>query len=94
MTCERRHIRRLLVGVLLALMVSPLTAPFSSGHPLDLLGGTAAHIQSKKAPDDPIVSLAMAPVVFAPLSAEAGDTTPGPVKHVVTPHTHKLPLRL
>lgn len=57
MTSGRRQFQRLCAFVLLVLAASPLTAPFSAGHPLDLLGGSAAHVQSKKAPDDPIVSV-------------------------------------
>jgi hypothetical protein len=63
MTQGRWHLQRVCALFLLVLAASPLTAPFSAGHPLDLFGGATAHVQSKKAPDDPIVSLA------APLDA-------------------------
>jgi hypothetical protein len=43
--------------LLLVLAASPLTAPFSAGHPLDLFGGSATHVQGQKAPDDPLVTL-------------------------------------
>lgn len=59
MTQRRWQLQRLCTLFLLVLAASPLTAPFSTGHPLDLFGGTTAHVQSKKAPDDPIVSLAV-----------------------------------
>jgi hypothetical protein len=59
MTHRRWQLQRLCALCLLVLAASPLTAPFSTGHPLDLFGGTTAHVQSKKAPDDPIVSLAV-----------------------------------
>lgn len=59
MTQRRWRLQRLCALFLLVLAASPLTAPFSTGHPLDLFGGTTAHVQSKKAPDDPIVSLAI-----------------------------------
>jgi hypothetical protein len=91
---RRPYFRRLCTTVLLTLIVSPLTAPFSAGHPLDLLGGAAAHVQSKKAPDDPVVSIGVAPVVM-------GESTLAPMAAVVplraratSPHTHALPLRL
>lgn len=47
--------RRLLAAVLLMLAISPLTAPFSVGDPLELFGGATAQIQSKAAPDAPPV---------------------------------------
>jgi hypothetical protein len=59
MTDRRWTLQRLCALFLLVLAASPLTAPFSTGHPLDLFGGAASHVQSKKAPDDPIVSLAV-----------------------------------
>lgn len=59
MTQRRWRLQRLCALFLLVLAASPLTAPFSTGHPLDLFGGSTAHVQSKKAPDDPIVSLAI-----------------------------------
>lgn len=67
MTQRRWRLQRLCALFLLVLAASPLTAPFSTGHPLDLFGGTTAHVQSKKAPDDPIVSLA---IPFDPSTAE------------------------
>lgn len=51
--------------LLLALAISPLTAPFSAGHPLDLFGGSAAQLQTKKAPDEPLVTLPVVVPVFA-----------------------------
>lgn len=47
--------------LLLVLMVSPITAPFSTCDLLDLLGGSraagAAVLQSKSVPDDPVPGL-------------------------------------
>jgi len=57
MTRHEWTFQRVCALFLLVLAASPLTAPFSSGHPLDLLGGPTAHVQSKKSPDEPIVSL-------------------------------------
>ena len=67
--------QRICALALLVLAASPLTAPFSSGHPLDLLGDAAAHIQSKKAPDDPIVTLASPLVAGTTLSLVATEIT-------------------
>jgi len=94
MTAGRRRFQRLCAIALLALVVSPLTAPFSAGHPLDLLGGAAAHIQSKKAPDEPVVAAGIAPVAFAPLDVVTSAvvrTTPRPHDGA---HSHTVPLRL
>jgi hypothetical protein len=51
------RLHRICALFLLVLAASPLTAPFSSGHSLDLLDDSIAHVQSKKAPDEPVVSL-------------------------------------
>ncbi|MGE3344539.1 MAG: hypothetical protein AB7L71_14010 [Vicinamibacterales bacterium] len=80
---------------LLLLAISPLTAPFAAGHPLDLLGGSAAHIQSKKAPDDPLVSASTSLTVLTPVDLIA----PAIVRVVAAPlaarpHSHARPLRL
>lgn len=94
MTTARRQLQRILAALLLALVVSPLTAPFAAGHPLDLLGGTAPHVQSKKGPDDPVVSLSVAVVVFTPLSVVTIESTVAVGGPDLDPHTHALPLRL
>ena len=94
MTLGRHHLQRFLVVTLLALMVSPLTAPFSAGHPLDLLDGKATHVQSKKGPDDPVVSLSIATVVLIAGAVVAVDITSVEGGPDVAPHTHALPLRL
>lgn len=94
MTIGRHRLRQLLVGALLALMVSPLTAPFSAGHPLDLLDGRATHVQSKKGPDDPVVSLSIATVVLIAGAVVAADVASADCNPDVAPHTHALPLRL
>jgi len=94
MTAGRRRFQRLCAIALLALAVSPLTAPFSAGHPLDLLGGASAHIQSKKAPDEPVVTMAIGPTVHATpvlVAEDAGSAVSG---QTVRPHSHSLPLRL
>ncbi len=86
--------QRICALALLVLAASPLTAPFSSGHPLDLLGGAAAHVQSKKSPDEPIVSL--------PSPLVAGTTLALVVVEITTPVSGQprgvdalhLPLRL
>ena len=49
--------------LLLLLAASPLTAPFSAGHPLDLFGDSAFHLQGKQPPGDPNVTLPTTPVV-------------------------------
>lgn len=94
MTLGRHHLQRLLVGTLLALMVSPLTAPFAAGHPLDLLDGRATHVQSKKGPDDPVVSLSIAPLVLIAGAVATVDVASAECNPDVAPHTHALPLRL
>jgi len=89
-----RRLQRLLAATLLALVVSPLTAPFAAGHPLDLLGGSATHIQSKKGPDDPIISLAVVVAVLATLVEIAPDVATTFDNRDTRPHTHSRPLRL
>jgi hypothetical protein len=79
---------------LLALVVSPLTAPFAAGHPLDLLGGASAHVQSKKAPDEPVVTLAVGPALHTTATVVAEDAAPPVSSQAVLPHSHSLPLRL
>ncbi len=86
--------RRFLVAVLLVLAVSPLTAPFPVGNPLDWYGTGAAQVQSKKAPDDPAAH-AGAPVV-APVPAHLVSCDPGD-RSVATPVLRRpqdLPLRV
>lgn len=95
MTLWRRRVQWWCACALLLLAISPLTAPFSAGHPLDLLGGSAAHIQSKKAPDDPLVSASASLMVLTPTDTIA----PAIVRVVaapltVRPHSHARPLRL
>ena len=52
---------------LLVLMVSPVTAPFSTCDLIDLFGGGAAHdgavLQSKPSPPQPVPGLAGGPVL-------------------------------
>ncbi len=94
MTPGHRQFQRLCAIALLALVVSPLTAPFSAGHPLDLLGGAAAHVQSKKAPDEPVVAAGISPVAFTPLDVVISAVvrpTPRPYDGA---HSHTVPLRL
>jgi len=94
MTLGRRRFQRLCALVLLALAASPLTAPFSAGHPLDLLGGATAHVQSKKAPDDPIVSVgidAISLTADTTVTTEAPRTRTGRDRGIDAIH---LPLRL
>lgn len=79
---------------LLALVVSPLTAPFSAGHPLDLLGGASAHIQSKKAPDEPVVTLALGLALEAIPVLVADAPAPVVSDKALGSHSHSLPLRL
>lgn len=94
MTQHRWRLQRWCALFLLVLAASPLTAPFSTGHPLDLFGGSASHVQSKKAPDDPIVSLA---IPFDSLTTQLSTVAPtvrpraGQVRGVDALH---LPLRL
>jgi hypothetical protein len=95
MTPWRRRVQWWCACALLLLAASPLTAPFSAGHPLDFLGGSAAHIQSKKAPDDPLVSAGAPLTVLTPIDL----TVPAIVRVVaaplaVRPHSHARPLRL
>lgn len=71
MTPGRRRFQRLCAILLLALAASPLTAPFSAGHPLDLLGGDAAHLQSKKAPDEPAAGFLPGPAILSVCAAGA-----------------------
>lgn len=94
MTVGRRQFQRLCVIALLALAVSPLTAPFAAGHPLDLLGGASVHIQSKKAPDEPVVTLALGPALLRTATVVAEEATPAVPGRTLRPHSHSLPLRL
>lgn len=94
MSARRHRFQRFCALLLLALVVSPLTAPFSAGHPLDLLGGPSAHVQSKKAPDDPVVSLGTTVVAFTSLSIARDESTPVPTGNLPHVHAHSTPLRL
>jgi hypothetical protein len=93
MTQRRRRFQRLCALLLLALVASPLTAPFSAGHPLDLLGG-AAHVQSKKAPDEPVVSACVGLVTFTPASIVATVVVRQTRRPNTDAHSHTIPLRL
>jgi hypothetical protein len=79
--------------LLLALAISPLTAPFSAGHPLDLFGD-AAHVQTKKAPDEPLVSLPSVVPSFASEEVVPSDAAQLPTNGATGLIQLDLPLRL
>lgn len=93
---RRSTVPRLCVVLLLLLVVSPVTAPFSTCDLLELFGGPASPgsgVHSKAMPDEPVAGAGGAIVVHSP-RARAGLTVLPPVAQPRWSDAFHVPLRI
>ena len=98
MTPRQGSVVRWLDLALLLLAVSPLTAPFSTCDPLDILGGGATvpvqtSIQAKTNADEPAADIS-SPLGLRPAMRQGAVALPGHVSTAPTLCPRDIPLRL